>query len=55
MTSAKMNFAVIAVMCVWGVQAMAADGLITLRSSYAPLPAPPLVFRPARIVFRVPS
>jgi uncharacterized protein (DUF302 family) len=36
MTRAKMIFALIAVTCVWGVQAMAADGLITLRSSYAP-------------------
>jgi uncharacterized protein (DUF302 family) len=29
-------FVVIAFMCLWGVQAMAADGLITLRSSYGP-------------------
>jgi uncharacterized protein (DUF302 family) len=36
MTRAKMIFALIAVMCLGGVQAMAADGLITLRSSYAP-------------------
>ena len=29
-------FALIAALCVWGVQAMAADGLITLRSGYEP-------------------
>jgi uncharacterized protein (DUF302 family) len=32
---AKM-LALTAVMCLWGVQAMAADGLITVRSSYGP-------------------
>jgi uncharacterized protein (DUF302 family) len=36
MTRAKTIFAVIALMCVWEVQAMAADGLVTLRSSFAP-------------------
>ena len=36
MTSTRIIFTLIAVMFVWGVQAMAADGLITLRSSYAP-------------------
>jgi hypothetical protein len=36
MTRTKIIFVSVAVMCVWGVQAMAADGLITLRSSYAP-------------------
>ena len=36
MTGTRMIFTLIAVMFVWGVQAMAADGLITLRSSYAP-------------------
>ena len=35
MTSAKV-FALIAAICLWEVQAMAADGLITLRSSYGP-------------------
>src|SRR5262249_15737342 len=29
-------FLLTAVVCVWGVQAMAADGLITLRSSHGP-------------------
>jgi uncharacterized protein (DUF302 family) len=29
-------FALIAALCLWEVQAMAADGLITLRSSYGP-------------------
>jgi uncharacterized protein (DUF302 family) len=29
-------FALTAVICLWGVQAMAADGLITMRSSHAP-------------------
>src|SRR5262249_42876338 len=29
-------FALIAAICLWEVQAMAADGLITLRSSYGP-------------------
>ena len=29
-------FALIAIVCLWGVQAMAADGLITVRSSYGP-------------------
>ena len=29
-------FALTAVICLWGVQAMAADGLITIRSSYGP-------------------
>jgi hypothetical protein len=29
-------FALIAMMCLWGVQAMAADGLTTIRSSYGP-------------------
>jgi uncharacterized protein (DUF302 family) len=29
-------FALTAIVCVWGVQAMAADGLITMRSSYGP-------------------
>jgi uncharacterized protein (DUF302 family) len=29
-------FAVIAIACLWGAQAMAADGLITVRSSYGP-------------------
>jgi uncharacterized protein (DUF302 family) len=29
-------FALTAVMCLWGVQAMAADGLTTMRSSYGP-------------------
>jgi hypothetical protein len=28
--------ALTAVMCLWGVQAMAADGLTTIRSSYGP-------------------
>ena len=36
MTSTRIIFTLIAVMFVWGVQAMAADGLVTLRSSYAP-------------------
>ena len=35
MTGAKV-FTLIAVICLWGVEAMAADGLITLRSLYAP-------------------
>ena len=35
MTSAKV-FALTAAICLWEVQAMAADGLITLRSSYGP-------------------
>src|SRR6266446_1491967 len=34
-TRAKV-FALIAVICLWGVQAMAADGLITMRSNYGP-------------------
>jgi uncharacterized protein (DUF302 family) len=29
-------FALTAIVCLWGVQAMAADGLITVRSSYGP-------------------
>jgi uncharacterized protein (DUF302 family) len=29
-------FALIAVMCLWGVEAMAADGLTTIRSSFGP-------------------
>src|SRR5260221_12682182 len=29
-------FALTAVICLWGMQAMAADGLITMRSSHAP-------------------
>jgi uncharacterized protein (DUF302 family) len=29
-------FALTAVICLWGVQAMAADGLTTIRSSYGP-------------------
>jgi uncharacterized protein (DUF302 family) len=29
-------FALIATMCLWGMQAMAADGLTTIRSSYGP-------------------
>jgi uncharacterized protein (DUF302 family) len=29
-------FALTAVLCLWGVQVMAADGLITIRSSYGP-------------------
>jgi uncharacterized protein (DUF302 family) len=29
-------FALTAMMCLWGVQAMAADGLITVRSNYGP-------------------
>ena len=36
MTRTKLIFSLITVTCVWGVQAMAADGLITLRSSYEP-------------------
>ena len=35
MTSAKV-FALIAAICLWEVQAMAAEGLINLRSSYGP-------------------
>jgi len=35
MTGTKV-FALIAVMCLCGMEALAADGLITLRSSYAP-------------------
>ena len=35
MTRAKV-FVLIAAICLWEVQAMAADGLITLRSSYGP-------------------
>jgi uncharacterized protein (DUF302 family) len=35
MTRAKI-FASTAVICIWGVQAMAADGLTTMRSSYGP-------------------
>jgi uncharacterized protein (DUF302 family) len=30
------NVALTAVMCLWGAQAMAADGLTTMRSSYGP-------------------
>jgi uncharacterized protein (DUF302 family) len=30
------DFALTSVMCLWGVQAMAADGLTTLRSGYGP-------------------
>ena len=35
MTRGKV-FILIAAICLWEVQAMAADGLITLRSSYGP-------------------
>ena len=35
MTRAKV-FASTAVMCLWGVYAMAADGLTTIRSNYGP-------------------
>jgi uncharacterized protein (DUF302 family) len=35
LTRAKI-FALTAVMCLWGVQAMAADGLTTIRSSHGP-------------------
>ena len=35
MTRAKV-LALIAVICLWGVQAVAADGLTTIRSSYGP-------------------
>ena len=35
MSTAKL-FVLIATICLWEVQAMAADGLITLRSSYGP-------------------
>jgi uncharacterized protein (DUF302 family) len=36
MLAREQLFALTAIMCLWGVQAMAADGLTTLSSSYGP-------------------